>query len=145
MKLSICQVYVKAGVSFPFSHVMQRWVGGELSVLVTPSEKFVRKYGEYSSLVIFMSAERGTRKNRVVGPGVNRKTRDVEYTVFLPFDVVTRAPNGCRSALEFLMDGIESVLRKAAIEVAAISSQRDRIIEKVCQDPAMLSAPWLRE
>ena len=48
MKVSIGQIYVEAGVSFPFSHHMQRWLSDRLSELATPGAEFLQ-YSRYGA------------------------------------------------------------------------------------------------
>src|SRR5262245_47827313 len=112
MKVSVSQIYVEPNASFPFSHVMQRWLSGRLSSLAKGADGFIKKYGQQFKLVLNISAERQLTKLRIAGPTVFKRTNDVEYTVFLPFDEIVAAPEGCRSALGLLLDAVRQVFEE---------------------------------
>jgi hypothetical protein len=142
MKVYIAQIYIKPGVSFPFSCSMQVWVSEELSSLADFCDEFVRKYGTEFKLIVRVSADTQIADNVIKGPTVFKKTKDVEYTVFLPYDVIAQAPDGCRAALEFLFAGIRSVFLKAGISPEKLDEKKEAIIEHVCSDATMFDGPW---
>jgi hypothetical protein len=142
MKIFIGQVYIKPGVSFEFSHRMQLWLGEQMSLVACDSTRFQNKFGRDFDLMIRVSADTQITDNRIKGPAVFRKSKDVEYTVFLPFDVISKATDGCRAALTFLLAGIHSVFQQAGIDTKALDEQKNSIIEHICSDPTMLSEPW---
>ena len=82
MRVSISQIYIKPGVSFPFSHLMQRWVSDELSSVADSCNKFVKKYGADFELAVIVSADTQIEDNLIKGPGVYKKGRWVEYVVY---------------------------------------------------------------
>lgn len=144
MNVSVGQVYVEAGVSFPFSHSMQAWVSRKLSSAAKSSAKFEKKYGTGFSLMVNLSAKRHLSENRIVGPAVFKKSKDVEFTLFLPFDVIVAAEDGCRAAGEYLLNGICAIFQKAGIDPEGLEKNRASIIEHLCSDPKMLTEPWPR-
>src|SRR5438132_14279232 len=90
MKVWFGQIYIGPGVSFPFSHHFQRRLSHEVTALVEPSEKFIKKFGREFELMFRISAKQKLKRNEIRGPTVFNKTRDVEYTIFLPFAVIIR-------------------------------------------------------
>ena len=78
----------------------------------------------------------------IKGPTVFKRDRDVEYTVFLPFDVVSRAPSGCRAAMQYLVGGIREVFQHAGIDLAGLDARAALIVDHVCSDPSMLKGTW---
>ncbi|HYO59109.1 hypothetical protein [Archangium sp.] len=143
MRVSIGQIYVKPGVSFPFSHLMQRWLSNELSSAASDSTEFERKYGAGFSLMVNVSADTQILDNQIKGPTIFKKDKDVEFTLFLPFDVIVAAADGCRVALEYLLGGVCSVFQKAGIDPGKLDEKRAFIIEHICSDPTMLTEePW---
>ena len=145
MRVFIGQIYIKPGVDFPFSHQMQGWLGEQLSSMANPSAEFVRKYGADFALVVRVSADTGIVENRIKGPTIFKKTRDVEYTVFLPFDVIDKASDGCRVALDFLLRGIESVFHQAGIDAERLPERKASILDHICSDASMFTEPWSNE
>ena len=142
MKVYVTQVYVEPGVNFPFSHIMQGWLADELTSLADPRDEFERKYGSDFNLGVYISAYPKTVENVIKGPTVFKKKRDVEYTVFLPYDAIIEAANGCRVALEFLMDGIRNVFEQTGIDPRKLDLRRSGVIEHICSDAKMLKKPW---
>jgi hypothetical protein len=142
MKASFGQIYIRPGINFPFSHHMQRLLGDELSTVEGDAEAFIRKYGKDFKLVTNISAEAGTKENLIKGPTIFKRTRDVEYSLFLPYDAIAGSVAGRRVAAEFLLDGIRSVFQQAGAGVARLDEKRSFLIERICSDPSMLSEPW---
>lgn len=142
MMVSIGQAYIKPGISFPFSHLMQTWVSKELSSVADGCVEVQRKYGSEFELIVRISADTQIVDNALKGPTVFRKTKAVEYTVFLPFDIIVKAPAGCRVAMEFLVAGIRSVFQRVGIDPTKLDERKAVIIDHVCSDPTMLKQPW---
>lgn len=142
MKVWVGQVYIKPGVNFPFSQRMQGWLSEELSAVSGDGTEFRRKYGDDFELMVRISADTGMAENRVKGPTVFKKTRDVEYVLFLPFDAIVRSLEGCRTAAELLVDGVRAIFQEVGIGVAPLDEKKALIVEHLCSEPTMLKAPW---
>jgi len=141
MKVYFGQIYIKAGVTFPFSHHFQCRIADEVTALVEPSAKFIEKYGKDFKLIFNVSAKEGLEDNEVRGPTVFKKTKDVEYTVLLPFDVIMRYKDAPRHALEFLLKGVCDLFDKLEIDKTTLVGKQSAIIEGICSDPTMLAEP----
>lgn len=141
MEVSFGQIYVEPGVSFPFSHQFQRWISEEMTALVEPSAKFLKKYGSDFELIFNVSAKKDLQDNEIRGPSVFRKTKDVEYTLFLPFDIIMRYADAPRHALRFLFRGVCDVFDKLEIDKASLLDKQDFLIQGICSDPTMLAEP----
>jgi hypothetical protein len=89
---------------------MQVWLSGQVSDAVASTTEFAKAFGTDCELVVNVSARRNRDETEITGPTVFRKTKDVEYTLFLPYDVVARSSDGCRVAVNFILDGVEAVL-----------------------------------
>jgi hypothetical protein len=137
MKVYFRQVYIEPGVAFPFSHHFQRRLSEEVTALVTPSARFGKDYGTDFDLIVNVSAKKTLRDNEIRGPAVFRKTKDVEYSVFLPFDVVSNEQDVCKSALTFLLKGVCSVFEALGIDTARVAERQASLIESICSDPRM--------
>ena len=142
MKVWISQFYLDAAASFSFTHVMQLFVSAELSSVADDCSDFQRKHGPDFELMVRVNADAMLSENKIMGPTVFKKTKDVEYVVTLPFGVVTKAPDGRRAAMEFLMAGVRSVFQKAGIDPAKLDEHTTFIIDRVCSDPSMFKEPW---
>jgi hypothetical protein len=109
-----------------------------VTALVKPSPKFIKKYGREFELMFNVSAKRGIRENEIRGPSVFRKTKDVEYTIFLPFDVIMRDAEAPKSALRFLLEGVCTVFDLLEISKSRLLERQDELINGICSDPTML-------
>jgi hypothetical protein len=114
------QIYIEADARFPFSHHFQHRISEVVSKLVKPSATFTRKYGADFNLTFNVSAKRGLQDNEIRGPAVFKKTKDVENTIFLPFDVITRHSDAPRHALRFLLKGACDVFDMLEIDKAKV-------------------------
>lgn len=141
MKVWFSQIYCEPGVEFPFSHFFQRRFSEEVTELAEASAKFLKIYGRDFELMFRISAKQSLEDNEIKGPSVFRKTKDVEYTVFLPFNTVMRHADAPRQALRFLLKGVYSVFDELEIDKARLLAKEESIIENVCSDPTMLAAP----
>lgn len=144
MKVYITQIYIKPGVNFPFSHLMQRRLSSEISSITDESVEFRSRYGPGYSIGVNVSADTGITENRVKGPQVFKKSKDVEYTVFLPYDVIMAASDGLMAALGFLMAGVRVALTKAGIDTGRFDDRNTAIMDSIYSDATMLSRPWPR-
>ncbi|WPB77201.1 hypothetical protein KYC5002_50510 [Archangium violaceum] len=142
MRVSIGQIYTKPGVSFPFSHQMQRWLGEELSSATNAAADFKKKYGTGFNLVARVSADTQISDNQIKGPTIFKRDKDVEFTVFLPFDVIVSSAGGCRISVDYLLGGIRSVFQQAGIDLERLDEKKAFILEHICSDPTMLTMPW---
>jgi hypothetical protein len=145
MKVWFGQIYIEAGVAFPFSHHCQKRLSAEITGLVEPSAKYLKQYGTNFELMFRISAKKTIPNNEIKGPTVFKKTKDVEYTVFLPFDVIMRQADAPRHALKFLLKGVCDVFDRLEIDKAKLLDKQDSIIEGICADPAMLEEPSWNE
>ena len=85
MKVNFCQTYIEPEVDFPFSHHFQHRISAEVTALVEPSAKFIKKYGRDFELTFNVSAKTALQDNEIRGPTVYRKTKNVEVHDFLAF------------------------------------------------------------
>ena len=140
MKIHFGQIYIQPGISFPFSILFQRRLSEEVSGLFTPSASFVQKYGVDWNVMFRISAKRVIPENEVRGPTVFRKDKNVEFTIFLPFDVIQNSPCVWRSAIEFLLRGVCSVFESLGFDTTKLESRRSLLAETLSADPAMLDS-----
>ena len=86
MKIYIAQFYLEAGVAYSLSYCFQSFLGDELSGRVDLSKQFIEKYGEDYELMFRVSAKSSLAEPEVKGPTVFKDDKDIEYSIFLPFD-----------------------------------------------------------
>ncbi len=144
MKVGFTQVYIEAGVNFPFNYLFQRYLSEELTALVRTSSKFLKKYGPDFDLRFYISAKKSLADNEIRGPGVYKKGKYVEYTVFLPYSVITLKDDINRSALQFLFKGVYAVFEKLEIDSSKVLEREDALIDHICSDPSMTEQPRTR-
>ena len=139
MKVYFGQFYIQPDVTFPFSHRLQRRLAEEITGLVTPSAIFTREYGSDWELMFRISAKTQIDDNDIRGPTVYKRDRDVEYTIFLPFDIITRSDRVPQMALQFSLKGCCRVFRGLDIDPAAVEETTESMIESICSDPKMFA------
>lgn len=144
MRVSVSQIYIEAGVSFPFSYAMQQFLKEELTGVASDevASAFLNRYGSDYGLMIHLSAKRGIDGNEVVGPTVSKKDKLIEYTLFLPFDRISKDADGRRAAARLLVRGIRDVFAAAGVDVAGLESSEEALVERLCEDATMLKRPW---
>lgn len=140
MKIHFGQIYIEPGISFPFSFVFQRRLSSEISALLAASLKFTQQYGADWTLMFRISAKRTIHDNEIRGPSIFKKDRSVEFTIFLPFDVIQSTVSPSRSAIEFLLRGVSSVLISLGFDTARIQEQHSNLAEELSSEPTMFES-----
>jgi hypothetical protein len=134
------QIYIEAGVNFPLNHLFQRRLSQEITALAQPSPKFIEEYGSDFNLIFRISAKKKLQDNEIRGPTVFRKGKNVEYTVFLPFDIISHHSDVPQSALKFLLKGVCSVFQSLGIDTSKVIERQETMIENICSDLTMFKA-----
>ncbi len=138
MQVFLRQIYIELGASYPFSHIFQHRMSKEVGSRVVASENFKKKYGTNYQLGFNLSAKRSIQENEIRGPTVFKKQRDVEFTIFLPFDTIARKRDPLMGALNYLFQGVYSVLESLEIDTQALRESENSILKQVRHDPTML-------
>ena len=138
MRICIAQFYLEAGAAYPFSCRFQGFLGDELTSRVEPSEQFVATYGEEWALMFRVSAKSSLTAPEVKGPSVFKDDKDVEYSIFLPFDRERPLDEErYREVLALLLQEVEGVLGSLGMEVKGLANDANDIIDRIVQEPAM--------
>jgi hypothetical protein len=139
MQVDFRQCYIEDGANFPFSHHFQGRVSEEIGQLVASSAKFTEKYGSDFDLIFNVSAKKVIKDNEIRGPSVFRKTKQVEYSIFLPFDVIIRGSDAPKLALRFLLQGVCEVLALLGIDEGRLLENQESLVEGILADPNVLA------
>ena len=137
MKVYFGQCYIQVNVQFPFTCHFQRTLSEEVSAVVLPSSRFIKKYGDDYRLIFNVSAKKAIQENEIKGPTVYRRARDVEFTIFLPFDVIACQSRIDEAALRYLLKGVGTVLELLGMDTLALMERQEFIIQMICSNPSM--------
>lgn len=137
MRIFFGQIYIQEGANFPFSCRFQQYLSGEVTCLVTASAKFCTKYGDDWKLVFNISAKHSLNKNEIRGPTVFKITHDVEYTIFLPYEVIMAETHPPTAALNWIFAGIYETLHRLEIDASQVHKQQERLVKYILSDPEM--------
>ncbi len=135
MKIHFGQIYIEAGASFPFTHKYQLAISENVSKLVVPSDSFVSLYGQDYELMIRVSAKKGLKENEIKGPTVFKKEKDIEFTIFLPHDILIGKDNWAEETTIFLLKGLYSVLNSLGINSDILKNSQTEIVTALCCEP----------
>ena len=81
-----------------------------------------------------VSAKRAICDNEIFGPSVFKKTKDIEFTVFLPFDVIQCEANTLYSAIGYLLQGVCSVFDSLGIDKSKLQTRKMTLVEAISSD-----------
>jgi hypothetical protein len=129
---------MEAGANFPFTYIFQHYISDQIEALISPSDRFIELYGGGYEITFLLSAKKTTRDNQILGPTVYKKTKDVEYSIFLPYRVIKKNPDVLPTALRYLIKGICSVLESLEIDTTKIKKTQEAMIKHICSTPSML-------
>ena len=138
MKIHVSEFYVEPGATYPFSHIFSRWMSEQLSERVEPSEMFTRNYSKDFNLVFRLSAKASLTHSEISGPTVFRRTKDVEYSIFLPHE--GRPPKtkmACKEPLRMFLESVVKVLQSLKADTRLIEADVPALIEHVVSEPTM--------
>lgn len=138
MKIFLGQVYVQAGVNYPFSHQFQKWMSEVLSGCTEASKKYIEVYGADFNLIFRLSAKANIPNAEVKGPTVFKKTKDVEYTIFLPHEGSGfPSPPDYSRVLSILFDSIIAILEELEVDVTKLVNDAPDLIKQIVSNPTM--------
>jgi hypothetical protein len=138
MIISVCQIYIEPGVSFPFTHVFQAFVGSLLTTHTGPQEAFELKFGGGYDLIFNLSAKHSLRTPEIMGPTVFKRWKTVEYTIFLPgTQDGGHTREALRKALLELFSSISHVLQSLGMSCERISTQAESLADDILRDRTM--------
>jgi hypothetical protein len=141
MSIYVSQIYPEAGVSYPFNHRFQKYLSDLVSAKVETSKKFADLYGPEYDLIFRMSAKEGLAKPEIKGPTVFKRDKDVEYTVFLPFDrSVEMDAKTLSRALDFLLTSMIEILKELEMTTTGLSTELSAIVDRILGDAKMIDA-----
>lgn len=88
-----------------------------------------------------MSAKEGLARPEIKGPTVFKRDKDVEYTVFLPFDrSVDMDVNTLSRALDLLLSSMIEILEELDMTTTGLSAELSAIIDRILGDAKMIDA-----
>ena len=88
-----------------------------------------------------MSAKEGLARPEIKGPTVFKRDKDVEYTVFLPFDrSVDMDANTLSRALDLLLSSMIEILEELDMTTTGLSAELSAIIDRILGDAKMIDA-----
>ncbi len=139
MKIYFSQIYIEVGVTYPFTHIFQKYLSDEISARVNESAEFSEKFGEGYSIMFRISAKSDIENMEIKGPTVFKKDKDVEYSLFIPFkDFEGGATKSCEYALNVIVDVVLQVLFSYKFDVSGIEKDRKGLIERILNDVEMI-------
>ena len=141
MKIFVGQIYVEVGASFQFSHHFQVWLSQKLSEAITPSPRFIERYGEDFEIMFRMSAKKGRPVVEVQGPTVFKKTREIEYSVFLPYDIIAKEQDKNlmhSKALTLFLQSVVKITKSLEMDALPIEMQVHSLVQQACSNPDMI-------
>jgi hypothetical protein len=137
MKIHLRQTYIEPQAVFPFTWHAQVMLSKYCTKLVKASNFFVEKYDKKYEITFNIIAKHEIADNLILGPAVYKKTKDVEYTIFLPFDVIRKKRNVNQWALKYLFKGVYHVLESLEMDVSTLKQKEAEIIQAILDDPKM--------
>jgi hypothetical protein len=88
-----------------------------------------------------MSAKAEIDDLEIKGPGVYKKTKDVEYSIFLPYKIISKEDGKqarYKKALDYVLIGIVKVLQSLEIDTLALEKAIPSLVKEVFANPVML-------
>ena len=138
MKIDFTQCFIEPGVTFPFSIRFRDAISDGMSEILKTADvgHFRPKWKGYD-LTICISAKSKIRMAEVAGPGVYRRDRELEYTVFLPYEALPTFAD----AVGCLVDTVCGIIGSLGIDIGDIGRWRNEFVALASTDPAYSDDP----
>ena len=136
MNIYIGQIYIDVGVKFQFNHIFQKYLNSVLTEYSIPSDGFLKKYKDYE-FMFRMSAKKDIQGNELKGPTVFKRDKDIEYSIFLPYDVIIKNEDYNYWALKYLFKGIFEIYDKYEFKYDYLKENKEQIIKNIISDKEM--------
>ena len=140
MKIFVGQIYIEPGVAYPFSHHFQIWISEELTKRIRPSTKFINAYSDDYNLIFNLSAKSKILEPEIKGPTVFKDDKDVEFTIFLPYEIFELPEKDeYEQPLILLFSCIVQVLQSLGMDVSRLERDAASLIKQARSDPSMIA------
>lgn len=138
MRVFVGQIYIQPEANYPFSHNFQKWISEELSKIVEPSDSFLKKYTDDFDLIFRISAKKEIDEIEVKGPTVFKKDKDIEFTIFLPYDHNSlETMDDFKQPLLLFLDGVAIALEQLTIDATKVKSNASKMVESIISNKSM--------
>lgn len=137
MKVAISQFYVQQGAEFPFSYKFQRFLSQMLSSKINTAPTPDPATERYSTLIVRLSAKHGLLSNEILGPALYEKDKEIEFSLFLPYNAISKNPHPAREAIRCIVEGINLIYSKLGLDHARASIDVDVLMNSICSDRNM--------
>jgi hypothetical protein len=141
MKIFVGQIYIKAGVTFPFSLRFQKWLGDALSERVEMSPEFSSGFGAGYGLGLRISAKDDIEQPEIKGPTVFKRDKTIEFTIFLPHRPSDFHDLDVASLLlDQVLQSVVSILNQIGLDAANVLRDADHLRSEFLSLPGLLDA-----
>ena len=138
MKCFFTQAYIDPDAGFPLSYHFQELLSAEVGNAVVDTREFYKDFGSGFDLTFYISAKAGISSPEIVGPGVFKKSKDVEFTIFLPFPTgYSGDREGLVPVIGNLFSAIEGVLDRLKIPHEGLALSEMKVVKAVLHDSEM--------
>lgn len=145
MKMFITQFYIDPTAVYPLTSIFQQYVTERLNQLVSIPPAFISRFGEDWSFVFRMSAKAELIAPDIRGPAVYKRYKNVEYTIFLPFDQsVSLSRDVLSNALRVLLSCIAKALDDCGMDTGKLRAESEAIVSHIMNSPKMIKEETLR-
>lgn len=139
MKIYVSQFYTHVNENYPFSWKLQKTLSEKLTSCVLSCNRFAARFGSGFNMMFRINARSGIVEPELFGPTVFKRDRDVEYTIFLPFDpelVLTK--NVLSDVIVTMLEAICGILDDLGVSVSLTSSDIRQLATTLAEDPQMI-------
>ena len=137
MHIYFSQIYIQEGISFPFSHIFQKYLSEKITSLVECSDKFTKLYGSDWDVIFRISAKKEIDETEIKGPTLFKKDKDIEYTIFLPYRKITKEKDIYKAALNDVITSVSGILESLGFSTSEIIASKSRLISEIHSNKEM--------
>lgn len=103
-----------------------------------PSEEFNRRYGNDFRIIFTLSAKVAIFSPEIVGPLVYRKSKDVEYSIFIPHDGSDAATlSDYTTPIRNFIVGVTNALERLELDTSELRNNMDSIVKEITTDASI--------
>ena len=137
MNIYFSQIYIQEGVTFPFSHIFQKFLSEKITRLVASSDYFNKNYGADWDIIFRISAKNEIDDVEIKGPTTFKKDNDVEFTIFLPFQKLNTQSDNYKLTIKTIINSTCDTLDSLDISTFKIDEYSNQLVSEICENNEM--------
>ncbi|SNB26256.1 hypothetical protein NO004_380008 [Flavobacterium psychrophilum] len=132
--------YNEVGYSFEFSHKVDNYIREQIKEFVFPKYGLNKKDEDWY-LRLIIATDSKTQKTEVRGPDVKKRTKRVEFGLWLPHDVINKSTYPLETYIDCFFEALEIVFSNYNVPKEEIETIKENCKKEILHNPEYVFVP----